>query len=106
MLAPRPLFRTAAECEGLPSGELDQDQALGRKEGDRLPASYVNFYLPNGGVLVPQFGGDNADRDEAALCLLRQHFPARRVVGFPFSRQILLGGGNIHCVTMQQPLAS
>ena len=70
-----------------------------RSVGERLAASYVNFYIANGAVLVPQFNDVN---DQKALDLLVQLFPGRRVVGIP-SRDILLGGGNIHCITQQIP---
>jgi agmatine deiminase len=71
-----------------------------RRAGDRLPASYINFYIANGGVVVPQFNDPVYDR--AAVASLQQLFPNREVVGI-LSRDILIGGGNIHCITMQQP---
>jgi agmatine deiminase len=70
-----------------------------RRAGDRLSASYVNFYVANGGVVMPLFG-DHAD--QAALETVGRLFPGREVTGVP-SREILLGGGNIHCITQQQP---
>lgn len=71
-----------------------------RTEGERLAASYVNFYISNGTVLVPQFDDPH---DQLAIELLAQLFPTRDVVGIP-AREILLGGGNIHCITQQIPL--
>lgn len=71
-----------------------------RTAGERLAASYVNFYVSNGAVLVPQFDDEH---DAQALELLAQLFPTRKVVGIP-ARDILLGGGNIHCITQQIPL--
>lgn len=71
-----------------------------RTEGERLAASYVNFYISNGAVLVPQFDDPH---DQLALDMLAQLFPERKVVGIP-ARAILLGGGNIHCITQQIPL--
>lgn len=70
-----------------------------REAGERLAASYVNFYLSNGGVIVPQFGDVN---DSAALRILGECFPEREIVPIP-ARDILLGGGNIHCITQQIP---
>ncbi|HFI2691447.1 TPA: agmatine deiminase [Streptococcus suis] len=70
-----------------------------RTAGERLAASYVNFYVSNGAVLVPQFDDEH---DAQALHLLAQLFPTRKVVGIP-ARDILLGGGNIHCITQQIP---
>lgn len=74
---------------------------LPRQPGDRLAASYINFYLCNGGAIVPIFGDPH---DTPALARLQELLPERRVVGVP-AREILLGGGNIHCITQQQPAA-
>ena len=74
-----------------------------REPGERLAASYVNFYFTNDAVLVPQFGGENAASDARAWGILQQLCPDRRVIGLP-AREILQGGGNIHCITQQIPL--
>lgn len=73
-----------------------------RTPGERLAASYVNFYFTNGAVLVPQFGGDNAESDARAVRILQGLCPGRKVIGLP-ARDILQGGGNIHCITQQIP---
>jgi len=70
-----------------------------RIAGDRMATSYVNFYLCNRGAVVPTFGDPH---DQAALDKLQQLMPERKIVGVP-AREILLGGGNIHCITQQQP---
>lgn len=93
-----PICCTQQDCEAY-------DFAPGedmREPGDRLAGSYANFYIANHAVLVPQFGGDNAASDARALDILRQAFAGRRVVGID-ARAILLGGGNIHCITQQIP---
>ncbi|MCP4692663.1 MAG: agmatine deiminase [Desulfobacterales bacterium] len=92
---PGPLFMTPGESEGLDRG----GDAKPRKEGDRLVGSYVNFYIANQGVVMPLF---DDPRDGAALEAIAALFPGRKVTGVP-SREILLGGGNIHCITQQQP---
>src|SRR5881275_1771331 len=69
------------------------------REGQRLPASYANFYIANSCVLVPTFA-DPAD--ELALSILRKCFPNRRVVGID-SRELIWGLGTFHCLTQQQP---
>jgi len=92
---PNPVLINKAESEGVEP----IDGTLPRKEGDRMAASYVNLYLVNGGVIVPTF---NDPHDEPALNLLRQLFIGREVVGVP-AREIILGGGNIHCITQQKP---
>jgi agmatine deiminase len=66
----------------------------------RLPASYANFYIANGLVLVPTFN-DPADR--IALKTLADLFPGRVVVGIACT-DLVLGLGTLHCMTMQQPL--
>jgi agmatine deiminase len=68
-------------------------------DGQRLPASYANFYLANGLVLVPTFN-DPADR--AALDILAKLFPDRQVVGI-HSVDLVLGLGTLHCLSQQQP---
>ncbi len=70
-----------------------------REVGDRLAASYVNFYIANGVVLVPKFGDVH---DEVAVRVLENAFPDRKVIPID-ARDILLGGGNIHCITQQIP---
>lgn len=70
-----------------------------RFDGIRLPASYLNFYIGNGSVLVPTFN-DPADR--IALERLAALFPDRRVIGI-HAGDLILGLGAIHCVTQQEP---
>jgi agmatine deiminase len=67
--------------------------------GQRLPASYANFYIANGLVLVPVFADKN---DMTALRTLARLFPDREVIGIP-SRDLVLGLGTLHCMTQQQP---
>ncbi len=69
--------------------------------GERLPASYANFYVANGVVLVPTFN-DAADR--TAVGILSELFPSRRVVGI-HCLDLVLGLGTLHCSTQQQPVA-
>ena len=69
-------------------------------KGQRLPATYMNFYFVNGALLVPVFG--DARRDEKALAILQQLLPKRRVVGVN-CRALIWGLGAIHCLTQQQP---
>jgi agmatine deiminase len=69
------------------------------EEGMRYPASYLNFYIGNGVVLVPVFGDPN---DGLALMVLEELFPGRTVVGIP-SRRLVEGMGALHCITQQQP---
>lgn len=93
---PGPIYLTQEESEGVDS----VDGTLPRNAGDRMAGSYANFYIVNGGVIVPTFDDVH---DKPALETLQKLFPARKVVGV-YAREILLGGGNIHCITQQQPL--
>ena len=91
-----PVCITQEECS-----ELDLwDGEPTRTAGERLAASYVNFYIANDSVLVPQFGDP---MDKTACEILSAQFPNRTIVPIA-AREILLGGGNIHCITQQIPL--
>jgi agmatine deiminase len=68
-------------------------------EDQRLPASYANFYIANGAVLVPTFG---CPTDEPAIATLAQLFPDRKVLGLP-CLDLVWGLGTIHCLTQQHP---
>lgn len=99
---PRPVYVTHEDCMGLDN----MDGEPTRTAGERLAASYVNFYISNETVIVPQFGDEN---DEKAIEVLQKLFPTRKVVGLKedgalLSRDILIGGGNIHCITQQIPM--
>ena len=68
-------------------------------EDQRLPASYANFYIANESVIVPTF---RCSRDEKALRIIQDCFPARRVVGID-STDIIWGLGSFHCLSQQEP---
>jgi agmatine deiminase len=68
-------------------------------DGQRLPASYANFYIANSAVLVPTFNDPN---DRVALGILAELFPDRPVVGI-HAVDLVLGFGTLHCLTQQQP---
>jgi len=69
--------------------------------GQRVPASYANFYIANGAVLVPTFHDPN---DRVALNTLAEVFPGREVIGV-HSVDLIWGLGALHCMTQQQPAA-
>lgn len=85
--------------EAQASGILISDDAKKRLSGARLAASYVNFYQSDRFVIVPKF---NVLEDEEAYKLLKEFYADKDVYQLE-SLEILLGGGNIHCVTMQIP---
>ena len=95
---PTPVLISAEEAAG-----VDQvEDTLPRNEGDRLAASYVNFYIGNGSIVVPAF---DDPMDLPAQQSLARLFPTRKIIAVP-GREILLGGGNVHCITQQQPLVT
>jgi agmatine deiminase len=88
--------------------EITEDEAWGidtaegsipRKPGDKTAASYLNFLIVNDGVVMPSFDDPN---DAVAKAKLEELFGGREVVAVP-GREIVLGGGNVHCITQQQP---
>ena len=93
---PGPLRMSAGEAAGI----VRREGSKPRRAGERLAGSYVNFYIANRGIVMPLL---DARTDRRAAATLKRLFPGRRVVGVP-AREILLGGGNIHCITQQVPL--
>lgn len=95
---PKPVYMTQQEVEGL-------DYCFGeptRSSEERLSGSYVNFYISNENVIMPAFGGENEESDKRAQDIVQSAFPDKRVIAVP-ARDILIGGGNIHCITHQIP---
>jgi agmatine deiminase len=93
---PGPLRRTQREAQDVDVYEGVQP----RIAGERLAASYVNFYIGNSAIVMPLL---DPKQDKIAARQLQSIFPERRVIGAQ-AREILLGGGNIHCITQQVPL--
>lgn len=95
---PGPLHVTKKEAAGVErvSGTLP------RRAGDRMPASYVNFFIGSRVVVMPLL---DRKYDAAVAKNLAELFPRRRVIGVE-AREILLGGGGIHCITQQVPSGS
>jgi agmatine deiminase len=98
---PSPMVYSREEVDSLQTTTCDDGTVVApRQVGEQMAASYVNFYIANAAVIVPQFG--DVDADAKALEVLKPLFPDRQVVGVT-SREVLLGGGNIHCITQQLP---
>ena len=95
MPIPGPLYATQEECDGVDLVAGSQE----RHPSVRLAGSYVNFLIVNGGIIAPSF---DDPLDGEAQALLQKLFPEHEVVMVP-GRELLLGGGNIHCLTQQQP---
>lgn len=68
-------------------------------EGQRLPASYANFYIANKSVIVPTY---RCEKDAIALEIIQKYFPDRKVVGID-STEIIWGLGSFHCLSQQEP---
>lgn len=92
---PKPILITKEESLGVDA----VDGTLPRQEGDRMAASYVNYYTGNGFIALPIFNDPN---DELAIKKMQELYP-NRVIEPIYAREILLGGGNIHCITQQVP---
>lgn len=92
---PNPVLITEEESGGVDVVE----GTFPRNVGDRLPASYINYYNCNGAIILPVF---NDPHDQAAIDTLKQLFPDREIEPI-YARELLLGGGNIHCITQQVP---
>jgi agmatine deiminase len=92
---PSPIYATEQECAGVDIAAGSQP----RSPDIRLAGSYINFLIINCAIIAPSF---NDPMDAIAEKTLQEIFPDRDIVMVP-GREILLGGGNIHCITQQQP---
>ncbi|MDX9875868.1 MAG: agmatine deiminase family protein, partial [Spongiibacteraceae bacterium] len=96
-------LRAATDARGRRLEVVTVEQpAIATNGSTRLSQSYINFYIANGGVVMPAFG--DRRRDDAARATLQELFPDRRVVQVQ-AHDLAYGGGNIHCITQQQPCA-
>lgn len=104
MHLPRPMMYTKEIVDDLKEqiDPIDKEtpESCYRKVGERMAGSYLNFYIANKAIIVPQFGDEIYDA--LAINTLRPLFTSRCVIGSP-SKDILVGGGNIHCITQQIP---
>lgn len=91
---PNPLYISQQEAAGIKPGS-----GVPRRAGDRMAASYVNFLITNNRLIFPLL---DPDTDSKAQQILESIFPELEVVGIA-TREVLLGGGNIHCITQQIP---
>ena len=93
----------ADAAEALLDAELEvvaiPSPGLVERDGEIIPASYMNFYIGNASVVVPQYGATN---DQAAVEAIQALFPGRNAVGLR-ADHILTGGGSFHCISQQVP---
>ena len=92
---PNPIYINEHEAGGIDLTE----ESHGRPAGMRMAGSYINFYIGNSVVVFPQL---DPTYDDDVKTILEQQFPSRRIIGIA-AKEILLGGGNIHCMTQQLP---
>lgn len=93
---PAPIYMTSKEAKGIKVGK---NNAKSRVEGNRLAASYINYYQGEKFVILPAFG---VPEDKLAKATFEKLYPEKEIIQIN-SKEILLGGGNIHCITMQIP---
>ena len=109
LIHPKPvLIKVCSELQvftcslGILMSKQEQNVVPGLRElHDVLAASYINFYMANGSIIMPQYE-NGAGNDEIAKKQLHEIFPDRTILPV-HSSMILCGGGNIHCITQQQP---
>lgn len=100
------ILRSARDAKGRPLQiiEIPQPPALySEHTGTRVSLSHLNYYAANGGIVLPMFGFP--DHDHRVLQIFREVFSDRDVVPV-FSLEIAFAGGNIHCITQQEPAAA
>ena len=97
------ILKTSRNTEGLPLEIIEIEMSYKRLiPNDDEPSSYINFYIANNGIVMPSFDDEKADRN--AQNIIQSIFPKRKVIAIN-GIDISLGGGNIHCITQQQPLS-
>ena len=95
------ILRSSTDQDGNPINIIELEMSKKRLiPNDDEPSSYINFYISNNAIILPIFGDELAD--ENAKKILESQFQNRQIVCLD-GRDILLGGGNIHCITQQQP---
>lgn len=95
---PKPMYFKKEDVSSL---TCDDAGNYARIEGERMAGSYVNYYIANGGIICPQF--HQPESDKKAVEVLQSVYPSYTIVPV-YTYDVLLGGGNIHCITQQQPL--
>lgn len=102
MRANRAVLEHSTDAQGRPFEIVDVPQtAFADMVDGRVEVSYLNYYVANGGVVVPVAG---LPQDDAALAVIAAAYPGRKVVGVP-ALAIAFGGGGVHCITQQIPAA-
>ena len=99
----RSILKTEKDAEGRRLEVIEIEMSYKRLiPDDDEPSSYINFYIANGGIVMPSFDDEKADKK--AQNIIKSVFPKRKILALN-GIDISLGGGNIHCITQQQPLS-
>ena len=97
------ILKTSVDSKGRSLEVIEIEMSYKRLiPNDDEPSSYINFYIANNGIVMPCFDDDKADKN--AQNIISSVFPKRKVIAIN-GIDISLGGGNIHCITQQQPLS-
>ena len=97
------ILKTSTDANDHPLKVIEIEMSYKRLiPNDDEPSSYINFYIANNGIVMPIFDDEKADKK--AQTIIQSVFPKRKVIAIN-GIDISLGGGNIHCITQQQPLS-
>ena len=96
------ILKTSKDAKNRPLEVIEIEMSYKRLiPNDDEPSSYINFYIANNGIVMPSFDDEKADNN--AQSIIQSLFPKRKMITIN-GIDIALGGGNIHCITQQQPL--
>ena len=95
------ILKTSTDSQGRRFEIIELEMSYKRLiPNDDEPSSYINFYIANNGIVMPSFEDEKADYN--AKKVIQSSFPDRKIIAIN-GIDILMGGGNIHCITQQQP---
>ena len=95
------ILKTSTDSKGRRLEVIELEMSYKRLiPDDDEPSSYINFYIANNGIIMPSFNDENADNN--AKKIIQSAFPDRKIIAIN-GIDILMGGGNVHCITQQQP---
>ena len=96
------ILKTSEDCNGERLKIIELEMSYKRLIPDEdEPSSYINFYIANNGIVMPNFMDEKADFN--AKKIIETTFPQREIIAIN-GIDISMGGGNVHCITQQQPL--
>lgn len=96
---PKPLIKITKK-EALEIDATNDDWAVSRTDGERMAASYINHLITNEAIILPIF---NIPTDKKAIEIMKKVYPTKKIETIKTAREIILGGGNVHCITQQIP---